>query len=743
MKRLIVIRSVAILLGFAWSAGLVASAPIAGSRPNIIFILTDDQGYGDISAHGNPVLKTPNMDRLRAEGARFTDFHVSPTCAPTRSALMTGRHEFKNGVTHTIFERERLTLDAITLPQVLKQAGYSTGIFGKWHLGDEAKYRPEQRGFDEVFIHGGGGLGQTYPGSCGDAPGNTYFDPAILHNGRFVRTNGFCTDLFFAQATQWIETVQGTRPFFAYIALNAPHSPYTARPEDAALYSDNTPSRDVAHFFGMVHNIDENIGRLLSRLDALGLRENTLVIFMNDNGGTAGTRVFNAGMRAQKGTPYLGGTRASSFWRWPGKIAPRDVPVLAAHLDFFPTLTEIAGAKLDARTAAQVEGRSLVPLLGNFAIPWGDRTLFTHVGRWERFSDPENAKFTNCSVRTKRWHLVSIKGGVQPAWELYDIFTDPGEKTNVASQHTEVVMTLAREYDAWWIVARAGMVNEKAVGPRLNPFAELYWKQFGGGPDAEDLRIMEPSQVRIPAERTNSAATVAAPAALAEEVVKLFPAAGGGVKFSRSFEDKAKDYPAIELESIFQLEGDEIHVYRGWKHDAAPFATLVSADDYENCVIELEYKWGERRFAPRTKMKRDAGLLFFVRKPEQVWPPCIEYQIQETDSGDIWSIYSIVSVRLDDSKSFNPQSEPQLVGQNKDFTGINRRDVNADELPGWNTIRVELRDGAGKYFLNGKLVNSFEKAFENDGSPLKRGRIALQAEGAEITYRNVRVTPLH
>lgn len=743
MKRLIVIRSVAILLGFAWSPGLVASAPIAGSRPNIIFILTDDQGYGDISAHGNPVLKTPNMDRLRAEGARFTDFHVSPTCAPTRSALMTGRHEFKNGVTHTIFERERLTLDAITLPQVLKQAGYSTGIFGKWHLGDEAKYQPEQRGFDEVFIHGGGGLGQTYPGSCGDAPANTYFDPAILHNGRFVRTKGFCTDVFFAQATQWIETVQGTRPFFAYLALNAPHSPYTARPVDAALYSDNTPSRDVAHFFGMVHNIDENIGRLLARLDALGLRENTLVIFMNDNGGTAGTRVFNAGMRGQKGTPYLGGTRASSFWRWPGKIAPRDVPELAAHLDFFPTLAEIAGAKLDARATAQVEGRSLVPLLGNFAIPWGDRTLFTHVGRWERFSDPENAKFTNCSVRTKRWHLVSIKGGVQPAWELYDIITDPGEKTNVAGQHTEVVMTLAREYDAWWIVARAGMVNEKAVGPRLNPFAELYWKQFGGGPDAEDLRIMEPSQVLIPAERTNSAATVAATAARAEEVVKLFPAAGGGVKFSRSFEDKAKDYHAIELENIFQLEGDEIHVYRGWKHDAAPFATLVSADDYENCVIELEYKWGERRFAPRTKMKRDAGLLFFVRKPEQVWPPCIEFQIQETDSGDIWSIYSIVSVRLDDSKSFNPQSTPQLVGQNKDFTGINRRDANADELPGWNTIRVELRDGAGKYFLNGKLVNAFEKVFEKDGSPLKHGRIALQAEGAEITYRNVRVTPLH
>jgi hypothetical protein len=235
---------------------------------------------------------------------------------------------------------------------------------------------------------------------------------------------------------------------------------------------------------------------------------------------------------------------------------------------------------------------------------------------------------------------------------------------------------------------------------------------------------------------------LAAPAALAAESVSLFPVDGDGVKFNRSFDDKAKDYSATEVENIFQLEGDEIHVYHDWKHDAAPFGMLVSADDYENCVIELEYKWGERRFAPRAEHKRDAGLLFLVRKPGQVWPPCVECQIQETDSGDIWSIYSMVSVRLDESKSFDPQSEPQTLGQTQDFTGINRRDADAEEVPGWNKIRVELRGGAGKYFLNGKLVNAFEKAFEKDGSPLTRGRIAIQAEGAELTYRKVRVTKL-
>jgi arylsulfatase len=183
----------------------VAPAAESAQRPNIILVMTDDQGYGDLSFHGNPILKTPNLDSFARQSVRFTDFHVSPTCAPTRASLMTGRHEFRSGVTHTINERERLSLKAVTLPQILKTAGYTTGIFGKWHLGDEDAYQPGQRGFDEVFIHGAGGIGQTYVGSCGDAPGNTYFDPAIRHNGRFVKTKGYCSDVFFAQALQLMD----------------------------------------------------------------------------------------------------------------------------------------------------------------------------------------------------------------------------------------------------------------------------------------------------------------------------------------------------------------------------------------------------------------------------------------------------------------------------------------------------------------------------------------------------------
>ena len=383
----------------AASPSIHAAASLAGSRPNIIFILTDDQGYGDISAHGNPVLQTPNLDRLHREGVRFTDFHVSPTCSPTRSALISGRHEFKNGISHTIYERERLAPGTVTLPEILRGAGYRTGIFGKWHLGDEAAYRPDQRGFDEVFIHGAGGIGQTYPGSCGDAPGNTYFDPAILHNGRFVKTKGYCTDVFFNQALSWIEGQKKGSPFLVWLATNAPHGPLQVRPEDEARYAGKVPDANTAKYFGMIANIDDNVGRMLGRLKELGLEENTLVIFMNDNGGTGGVRVFNAGMRGNKGSPWLGGTRASSFWRWPARLKPADVGALTAHIDFLPTLAELAGATLSPKAKAQVDGRSLVPLLADPKVAWADRTLVTHVGRWTPGTRPEAWQYRNCSIR--------------------------------------------------------------------------------------------------------------------------------------------------------------------------------------------------------------------------------------------------------------------------------------------------------------------------------------------------------
>lgn len=460
-----------------------AENALLGTRPNVIFILTDDQGYGDVASHGNPILKTPNLDRMRTESFRFLDFHVSPTCAPTRSALLTGRHEFKNGVTHTILERERLTQDATTLAQVLQQSGYATGIFGKWHLGDESDYQPNKRGFEETFIHGAGGIGQTFAGSCGDAPNNKYHNPTILHNGVFEDTNGYCTDIFFDQATRWIGSQRGSgKPFFAWIATNAPHDPYIAKAEDFEKYQETAPNARVAHFFGMIDNIDANVGKLLDQLKAWNIDDNTLVVFMNDNGGTAGTQVFNAGMRGQKVTPWLGGTRAISYWRWPQKIAAAECAALTAHIDVFPTLASLAGAELSEKVKNQVEGRSLLPLLADPAAEWTDRSLVTHVGRWPKGDDRTKFKYRSCAVRNSRWHLVSTEGSSEPRWQLFDVAKDYGETTDVIADFPDVAAELGKTYDRWWDDIQSSLVNEDAVGPSENPFKKLYWEQRGNRP---------------------------------------------------------------------------------------------------------------------------------------------------------------------------------------------------------------------------------------------------------------------
>jgi arylsulfatase len=448
----------------------LSQQPSFPPKPNIILIMTDDQGYGELGCHGNKIIKTPNLDKLYTESVRFTDFQVSPTCSPTRAALMTGKHEFRSGVTHTIYERERLSLKSITIAQVLKSAGYTTGIFGKWHLGDEPQYQPDKRGFDEVFIHGGGGIGQTYPGSCGDAPGNTYFNPAILHNGKFEKTTGFCTDVFFGQATKWIEKVKdGKQPFFCYLVPNAPHAPYVCPEKYAAMYKDSGLSSNAVAYYGMISNIDENIGKLLEKIRQWGLEKNTLIIFMTDNGHPI-RDLYNAGMRGMKGTPYQGGTRVPAFFRWKGVLPEGvDVDKLTAHVDIFPTLAEIASAKIPE--GLKLDGRSLVPLLKNPQAPWDDRFLFIHVGRWEK-GKAEESKYRNFAVRNSRFRLVNNK-------ELYDIRNDPGETQNVIDKYPEVVAEMRKAYDKWWEEILPCLENENVTPPPVNPFKELYWKQFG------------------------------------------------------------------------------------------------------------------------------------------------------------------------------------------------------------------------------------------------------------------------
>lgn len=471
---------------FAFTASLVAhsaAGELAGSKPNVVVVITDDQGYGPVGRHGHPWIKTPHLDGLYDTATRFTCFHVAPTCAPTRAALMSGRHPEKNGITHTILERERMALESVTLPKALRDAGYTSGIFGKWHLGDEAEYQPGNRGFDEVFIHGAGGIGQKYPGSCADAPGNKYADPVVRHNGRFVKTKGFCTDVFFQGALGWIkERKEGDKPFFAYISTNAPHSPFIAPKKNAKRFTDLGFGKEQAGFYGMIENIDENIGLMIEKLAEWKILENTVVIFMSDNGMTGGGSGlpkgagmpaempgFNAGMKGLKGSVDEGGTRVPFFIRWDGRIpAGRDIPVLAAHIDLFPTLAALAGAKVPKN---QVEGRSLLPLLENPQAEWTDRFIFAHPCRWPKGADPDDFQWEIFAVRSQRFRLVGKAA-------LYDMEKDPGQTTNVIAEHPETAGAMKAAYAEFWKEARPLMVNEDAAGPSTPPYHMWYAEQM-------------------------------------------------------------------------------------------------------------------------------------------------------------------------------------------------------------------------------------------------------------------------
>ncbi len=397
--------------------------------PNVVLVVTDDQGYGDLHCHGNEVIVTPNLDRLHAESIRLTDFHVDPTCSPTRSALMTGHYSSRTGVWHTIMGRSLLGRDEVTMADVFSSNGYATGIFGKWHLGDNYPYRPQDRGFQEVLVHGGGGVGQGP-----DYWGNDYFDDTYFHNGVPEKFKGYCTDVWFDEALRFIEANKD-RPFFCYIPTNAPHGPYNVADKYSRPYRDKGVPAVQAAFFGMITNIDENMSRLMQRLRQLGLEENTILIFMTDNGTSSGS---SAGMRGKKGSEYEGGHRVPFFIRWPagGLTGGRDIDTLAAHIDVLPTLIDLCGLKKPR--SLKFDGMSLSRLLRGRAGNWPDRTLFVHS---QRIEYPK--KWRKSAVMTEQWRLIN-------GTELYDIVADPAQKNNIADRKPEVVRKLRRAYERWW-----------------------------------------------------------------------------------------------------------------------------------------------------------------------------------------------------------------------------------------------------------------------------------------------------
>jgi len=413
---------------------LSAAAPMiaraAERRPNVVLILTDDQGYGDLGMHGNDKIRTPNMERIAREGVQFTQFHVCPVCSPTRSSLLTGRYNYRTGVVDTFLGRSMMYPDEITLAEILRDAGYRTGLFGKWHLGDNYPLRAIDQGFEEVVAIRGGGLGQPsdYPGSKG------YFDPILMHNGQPKRYQGYCNDIYTQEALRFIEANR-ERPFFLYLPTNLPHAPLEVPDSYVEPYRKMGLEDRDARAYGMIANIDENIGRVLQKLDDLKLASHTIVIFMSDNGPQ--WRRYNAGMRGQKGTVYQGGIRVPFFLRWPGRVKPgTKVDRIAAHIDVLPTLAEACGAKLPRDR--KIDGRSLMPLLSGARTPWPDRTLFF---QWHRGDQPE--EFRDCAARTQKWKLVNGKA-------LYDLDNDPAEANDVSSAHPEIVARLRQEYQQWF-----------------------------------------------------------------------------------------------------------------------------------------------------------------------------------------------------------------------------------------------------------------------------------------------------
>lgn len=422
----------AFVLPFFWVSLVTFAAP----PPNVVLVITDDQGYGDLSCHGNPVLKTPAIDQLHGESIRLTDYHVSPTCSPTRAALLTGHWTNRTGVWHTIAGRSMLRRDQTTMAEIFRDSGYATGMFGKWHLGDNYPYRPMDRGFEEVYHHGGGGVGQTP-----DYWNNAYFDGHYFHNGHVEAAKGFCTDVFFDAAKRFIAAqADAQRPFFAYLSTNAPHSPMHAPEEYAQPYLDAGLDVKTANFFGMIANIDDNVAELRAFLVEQGLAENTVFIFTTDNGSSSGTRVFNDSMRGAKGSAYDGGHRVPFFIHYPNgdMTEPLDVDLITAHVDVLPTLIELCG--LQSPADVPFDGRSILAMLrpSDEPIEWPNRILVTDS---QRVKDP--IKWRASSVMTDRWRLINGK-------ELYDMENDRSQKINVASANGDVVQRLRGFYDRWW-----------------------------------------------------------------------------------------------------------------------------------------------------------------------------------------------------------------------------------------------------------------------------------------------------
>lgn len=408
--------------------------------PNFLLIIADDLAWGDLACHGNPYIRTPNLDRLRRDGTGLMRYYSGPLCTPARASLMTGRYHLRTRAFDTYLGRSMIDPGEPTIPRVLKRGGYATGLFGKWHLGDNAPSRPTDMGFDEALYHLGGGLRQ--PGIVGR---DSYFSPDLMHNGRLVHSDGYCTDVFADAAIAFIEQNQ-SHPFFCYLATNAPHTPLEVAEDLVEPYRRMGLPEPFARVYAMVENIDHNVGRVLKRLDELELADDTVVVFTSDHGPCAaanheGKRRFNAGLRDGKGTLYDGGVRVPCLWRWPGRIAgSTEMKGLSSPIDVLPTFA--AAADIDPPRDQTIDGVNLLPQLTGQASADPKRTIFL---QWHRGDTPEPFRHAGCVQGDLKWYHP--EGGED---ELYDLRNDPFERHDMAAEQPGEVARLRRAYAEWF-----------------------------------------------------------------------------------------------------------------------------------------------------------------------------------------------------------------------------------------------------------------------------------------------------
>jgi arylsulfatase A-like enzyme len=443
-----------IILAFGVSFGGMAQKNI---HPNVILIITDDQGYGDLGISGNSLIKTPVIDRFAKQSLQFSNFHVSPVCAPTRSSLMTGRYSLRTGIRDTYNGGATMATSEITIAEILKQAGYRTGLFGKWHLGDNFPSRPMDQGFDESLMHLSGGMGQVGDVTTYFQKDSSYFNPVLWKNGQKEFFKGYCSDIFAANAIKFIEKNKGN-PFFCYLSFNAPHTPLQLPEYYDQMYKNVDPSiefernnpmhlkmsekdkEDARKVYGMVSNIDDNVGKLLQKITDLGIEENTIIIFMTDNGPQQ--LRYTTGMRDKKGSVYNGGTRVPFFLKYPALTKESKViETMSAHFDVLPTLSELC--HVDLPKDRKIDGKSLLPLIKGKKVDWPDRALFSY---WTR-KYPE--LYNSMAIQKAEYKLVgqtNYNASIED-FELYNLKNDPEELHNIVKENKAIALKLKTELD--------------------------------------------------------------------------------------------------------------------------------------------------------------------------------------------------------------------------------------------------------------------------------------------------------